>query len=38
MDWAIHEPRIRFDIHAEREEYERLFITRIDRVLSVIAR
>jgi hypothetical protein len=25
MDWAIHENRIRFDIRAEREEYEHLF-------------
>jgi hypothetical protein len=25
MDWAIYEPRIRFDIRAESEEYERLF-------------
>jgi len=25
MDWAHYEPRIRFDIRAEREEYERLF-------------
>jgi hypothetical protein len=25
MDWAIYESRIRFDIRAEREEYERLF-------------
>jgi hypothetical protein len=25
MDWAVHQPRIRFDIRAEREEYERLF-------------
>lgn len=25
MDWAIHQPRIRFDIRAEREECERLF-------------
>jgi hypothetical protein len=25
MDWAIYQPRIRFDIRAEREECERLF-------------
>jgi hypothetical protein len=25
MDWAIHQSRLRFDIRAEREEYERLF-------------
>ena len=25
MDWAYHEPQFRFDIRAEREEYERLF-------------
>jgi hypothetical protein len=25
MDWAHYEPRIRFDIRVEREEYERLF-------------
>jgi len=25
MDSAFHEPRIRFDIRAEREEYERPF-------------
>jgi len=25
MDWATYEPRIRFDIRAEREECERLF-------------
>lgn len=25
MDWAHHENRIRFDIRAERGEYERLF-------------
>ena len=25
MDWAFHESQIRFDIRAEREEYERLF-------------
>ena len=25
MDWAYHESQIRFDIRAEREEYERLF-------------
>jgi hypothetical protein len=25
MDWAHHESRIRFDIRAEREEYEWLF-------------
>jgi hypothetical protein len=25
MDWAIYQTRIRFDIRAEREEYERLF-------------
>jgi hypothetical protein len=25
MDWAILQPRIRFDIRAEREECERLF-------------
>jgi hypothetical protein len=25
MDWAVHQPAIRFDIRAERAEYERLF-------------
>ena len=25
MDWAVNQPRIRFDVRAEREEYERLF-------------
>lgn len=25
MNWAIYQPRIRFDVRAEREEYERLF-------------
>jgi hypothetical protein len=25
MDWAIYQPRIRFDAHAERAEYEWLF-------------
>jgi hypothetical protein len=25
MDWAIHQPEVRFDIHAERAEYEYLF-------------
>jgi hypothetical protein len=25
MDWAIYQPRIRFDVRAEREECERLF-------------
>jgi hypothetical protein len=25
MDWAVHQPRVRFDIRSEREEYERLF-------------
>ena len=25
MDWAHYEPRVRFDIRAEREEYDRLF-------------
>jgi len=25
MDWAIHQAQVRFDIRAEREEYERLF-------------
>jgi hypothetical protein len=25
MDWAFHESQIRFDIRAEREEYESLF-------------
>ena len=25
MDWAVYQPRFRFDIRAEREEYERLF-------------
>jgi hypothetical protein len=25
MDWAFHESQIRFDIRAERAEYERLF-------------
>jgi hypothetical protein len=25
MDWAIRQPQVRFDIRAEREEYERLF-------------
>lgn len=26
MDWAFHESQIRFDIRAERAEYERLFV------------
>ena len=25
MDWAFHQPGVRFDIRAERAEYERLF-------------
>ena len=25
MDWALHQPERRFDIRAERAEYERLF-------------
>lgn len=25
MDWALHQPEMRFDIRAERAEYERLF-------------
>jgi len=25
MDWALHQPEIRFDTRAERAEYERLF-------------
>ena len=25
MDWALYQPRIRFDIRAEREEYQLLF-------------
>jgi hypothetical protein len=25
MDWFVYQPRFRFDIRAEREEYERLF-------------
>lgn len=25
MDWAIYQPRIRFDVRAERTEYEWLF-------------
>jgi len=25
MDWALHRPEVRFDIRAERAEYERLF-------------
>ena len=25
MDWAVYQPVIRFDIRAERAEYERLF-------------
>jgi hypothetical protein len=25
MDWALHQPEVRFDIHAEHAEYERLF-------------
>jgi hypothetical protein len=25
MDWALHQNQFRFDIRAEREEYERLF-------------
>lgn len=25
MDWAIYQPRVRFDARAEREEYEHLF-------------
>lgn len=26
MDWAIRQSRFRFDVRAEREEYERLFL------------
>lgn len=26
MNWTFHESQIRFDIRAEREEYERLFL------------
>ena len=25
MDWALHQTQVRFDIRAERAEYERLF-------------
>lgn len=25
MDWALHQPEVRFDVRAERAEYERLF-------------
>jgi hypothetical protein len=25
MDWALHQPGVRFDARAERAEYERLF-------------
>ena len=25
MDWALHQPQVRFDIRAERAEYEYLF-------------
>ncbi len=25
MDWALHQPQVRFDIRAERAEYEHLF-------------
>ena len=25
MDWALHQPQVRFDVCAERAEYERLF-------------
>jgi hypothetical protein len=25
MDWAVHQPQVRFDIRAERAEYEYLF-------------
>ena len=25
MDWALHQPEVRFDVRAERVEYERLF-------------
>ena len=25
MDWALHQTQVRFDVRAEREEYERLF-------------
>jgi hypothetical protein len=25
MDWAVHQPQVRFDIRAERAEYEHLF-------------
>ena len=25
MDWAVHQPQVRFDIRAERAEYEFLF-------------
>ena len=25
MDWALHQPEVRFDIRAERAEYEYLF-------------
>jgi len=25
MDWVLHQPELRFDIRAERAEYERLF-------------
>jgi hypothetical protein len=33
MDWAHHQPELRFDIRAERAEYERLF-THAARVLQ----
>jgi hypothetical protein len=26
MDWAFHESQVRFDVRAERAEYERLFL------------
>jgi hypothetical protein len=25
MDWALHQPQVRFDVRAERAEYESLF-------------
>jgi hypothetical protein len=25
MDWVLHQPEVRFDVRAERAEYERLF-------------
>jgi hypothetical protein len=33
MDWAVHQPQVRFDIRAERAEYDYLF-THAARVLQ----